>query len=84
MNIYLSSKADKQLSKLPVKMHDLLVSRIEMLSEDPYQTGCKKLENRDGYRVRIGDYRIIYTVDKFNKEITILSLAHRKEAYRMK
>ena len=82
MKIYLSSKADKQLSKLPVKMHDLLINKIETLSKNPFPSQSKKLTNRKGYRIRMGEYRILYSVEIKYKEITILSVAHRREAYR--
>ena len=82
MKLYLSSKADKQLRKLPAKMHALLVERIKKLSKNPTPRGSKKLINRSGWRIRTGDHRILYTVDKKKKEITVLSVAHRKDAYR--
>lgn len=82
MKIFLSSKADKQLRKLPSRMHELLLSRIEKLTQAPFPQGIKKLTQREGWRLRVGDYRILYTVDKKKKEIVILSVAHRREAYR--
>ena len=82
MKIFLSSLADRQLRKLPSKMHQFLLARIEKLDEDPFPAGSKKLVNRVGWRIRIGDYRILYAVEAKKKELTILSVAHRKEAYR--
>jgi mRNA interferase RelE/StbE len=82
MKIFLSSKADKQLKKLPSKMYEVIINRIEALKENPFPSGVKKLEAREGWRTRIGDYRILYTVDLTRKEITVLSVVHRKEAYR--
>ena len=82
MKIYLTTKVDKQLKKLPRRMHDLLVSKIEELATLPMPVSSSKLVGRDGYRVRIGDYRILYTFDTKKKEITVLSVAHRREAYK--
>ena len=82
MEVYLSSKADKQLSKTPRKMHELLIKKIELLAKNPYGPNAKKLTNREGYRLRVGDYRILFTVEK--KKLIILSVAHRKDAYRVK
>ena len=82
MKIYLTTKADKQLKKLPRRMHDLLVSNIEELATQPMPVSSSKLVGRDGYRVRIGDYRILYTFDKKKKEITVFSVANRREAYK--
>lgn len=82
MKIFLSTKADKQLSKLPPRMYQLILHRIEKLEEDPTPENSKKLAGRDGWRMRVGDYRILYVIDKKKKELTILSVAHRKEAYK--
>ena len=83
MKIYLSSKADRQLRKLPQSMHELLLAKIESLEKEPFPLGNKKLAGREGWRVRVGDYRLLYTVDLKNKELTILSAGHRKEIYRL-
>jgi len=82
MKVFLSTKADKQLSKLPNRMHELLLSKIEVLQDVPLPTNSKKLQGRQGWRIRVGDYRILYTVNPRKKELTVLSVAHRKEAYR--
>lgn len=82
MQIFLSSKADRQLSKLPVKMHAVITSRIENLANPPFGSQSKKLKDRKGWRLRVGDYRILYTVEKNN--LVILSVSHRKDAYRIK
>lgn len=82
MEIFLSSKADRQLQKFPRAMHRLLISRIEDLADNPFPMHIKKLAGREGWRLRVGDYRIIYTIDRRRQELAILSVAHRKEAYR--
>lgn len=82
MKIFLSTKADKQLANLPQKMHDLMIAKIKTLAHNPFLLNSKKLTNRQGWRIRIGDYRILYAVDNKKKELTILSVAHRKDVYR--
>ena len=82
MEIYLSSKADRQLRKLPERMYELLITRVENLASESFPRGAKKLVNREGWRLRVGDYRILYTVDRRKKELTVLSVAHRREVYR--
>jgi len=82
MKIFLSSKADRQLKKLPSKMHEILLEQIEKLRNDPTPPGSKKLVNRQGWRIRVGDYRILYTIGHQKRELTVLSVAHRKEVYR--
>lgn len=83
MDIFLSSKADKQLKKLPLKIYEVILERIKLLEDKPFPTASKKLINREGWRVRIGDYRILYAVDRGKSELTILSVAHRKDAYKL-
>ena len=82
MNIFLSSKADRQLKKLPAKMHQFLIDKIEGLADNPLPVNSKKLAAREGWRIRLGDYRILYTIDFKRKELAVLSVAHRKEVYR--
>lgn len=82
MEIFLSLGADKQLKKLPASMYKLILTEIQKLEYSPYPFGAKKLESREGWRIRVGDYRILYTIDKNKKEVTILSVKHRKDAYR--
>jgi mRNA interferase RelE/StbE len=82
MEVFLSTKADRQLKKIPSGMYDLLLSNIQSLSITPFPKRVKKLKNREGWRRRVGDYRILYTVNRKKKEVTILSVAHRKDAYR--
>ena len=83
MKIFLSSKADNQLHKHPTKMHELILSKILALQNNPFPSQSKKLTNREGWRIRVGDYRILYTVNSKKGEIVILSVAHRKEAYKI-
>ena len=82
MKIYLSSKADKQLHRLPRQIYQVILNKIEKLERDSFPVGVNKLESRPGWRIRVGDYRILYTVDQKKKELTILSVSHRKDAYR--
>jgi len=82
MKVSLSSKADRQLMKLPRPAHSSLIAKIKMLSDDPYSWKAVKLADQNVWRVRDGDYRILYTIDKRKKEVSILSIAHRRDVYR--
>ena len=81
MKLYLSTKADRQLRKIPAKMYQFIIEHIEVLGDNPFLVSAKKLIQREGWRLRVGDYRVLYTVERKKKEITILSVAHRKEVY---
>ncbi len=73
--------AQKQLDKLPDNVAIPIIGAIKNLSTNPRPSGCKKLKGRNGYRIRKGDYRIIY--DIFNKELLVdfIALGHRREIY---
>ena len=82
MKLLVARTAYKQLLKIPFKIRSRIENRIEELAKNPFTKKSKKLSDRPGYRLRIGDYRIIYFVDKKKRTITILSASHRKDAYR--
>ena len=80
--VLLKSGAEKELERLPVKTHDRIVEHLISLKDEPFPPGVKKLQGREGYRMRVGDYRILYVVDNAKEKVEILSIAHRKEVYR--
>lgn len=82
MKVFLKPRVLKQLRKIPISYRKLIEIRLEQLEKNPYPAGTKKLEAREGYRLRIGDYRVLYTLDSKLNEILILSVAHRREAYK--
>ncbi|MBI3591159.1 MAG: type II toxin-antitoxin system RelE/ParE family toxin [Candidatus Melainabacteria bacterium] len=59
-----------------------LCHKIEELKYNPFPANSKKLKENLGYRIRIGDYRILYTVDKIVQVIEIYKIGHRKDVYR--
>lgn len=73
----------KELGRLQAKIVSRIFPHIENLSADPRPPGSKKLKGKDGnfYRIRIGDYRVIYFIDDGVKLVSILRVAHRKEVY---
>lgn len=66
---------------MDVRVQANIVVAIEGLSANPRPFGCKKLKGRPGYRIRIGDYRVLYMIN--DKEITVLiiDIGNRKEIY---
>ena len=55
---------------------------ILALERNPFPSGCKKLKNRDGFRIRVGDYRVLYLTDAKSQQIVIGSIGHRRKIYR--
>ena len=74
-------RAAKSLSKLPAKDYARTRDAIRALGEEPRPAGCKKLVGRDGWRVRVGRYRVIYEVDDDVRVVAVLDVGHRKDVY---
>ena len=72
----------KLLDKLPDKVATTLENKMLELENDPRPVGCKKLKGRNGYRIRSGNYRIIYEVDDKIITVTIIDVGDRKDIYR--
>jgi len=81
--IEFSPAAERQFKKFPKEVQIRLKHRIDILAENPFPRGVKKLSAEENlYRFRIGDYRIIYQVQGRALLILILKLGHRKNVYR--
>ena len=79
--ISISKTAQKQLDKLPDSLAERLITAIYDLAENPRPHGCKKLKGHDAYRVRSGDYRIIYEIFDKVLVINVVALGHRRDIY---
>jgi mRNA interferase RelE/StbE len=73
--ILLKHSAEKELEHLSLKTHDKIVQKLIALKEEPLPKGVKKLQGRSGYRLRVGDYRILYEISETDKQIEIFSVA---------
>lgn len=74
--------AEKELDRLPESIHERLSRRILGLEDNPRPQGAKKLSNRAEYRLRVGQYRVLYTIDDEHKIVEIVAVCHRREVYR--
>ena len=75
--------AEKELRELPKEAVSRLVGMAEELADDPFPQGARKLAGTEHtYRLRSGDYRLIYTVERGRLVVEVVRVAHRKEAYR--
>ena len=78
-----TAKAAKQIKKIGTSQEKLLVSVIDALAENPRPVGAKKLNGRENeYRIRVGDYRIIYTIQDNVLLVTVIKLGHHRDVYR--
>ena len=74
-------RAQKALAGLPKEDYERVRDTVATLAENPRPTGSKKLVGRNGWRVRQGDYRVIYEVDDGNQQVTVLDIGHRRDTY---
>jgi mRNA interferase RelE/StbE len=80
--VVVGKSASKELSDLPIQAVNRIIPAIKKLGEDPRPPGCKKLKGReDTWRIRIGDYRAVYTIDDVVRIVDVRSVAHRKDIY---
>ena len=75
-------QGQKALENLPQEDYERVRDSILKLAQEPRPSGCLKLSGRDGWRIRIGNYRVIYEINNRDKIVTILSIGHRRDIYR--
>ena len=80
--VELGRDAKKELARLPATVQKRVTRVLLSLEDEPFPAGCKKLKNRDGWRVRVGDYRILYFADKPARQVIVGVIAHRRDVYR--
>ena len=80
--IHIKKDAEKDLLSLPKADLKRVTKKIKKLAGLPRPIGCEKLQGEEGYRIRQGDYRIIYFVDDTEKMVRIIRIGNRKEVYR--
>ena len=79
--VTLTKKAQKQLDKLTHAIARPILETIGNLADNPRPHAYKKLTGRDGYRIRAGDYRIIYEIFDDVLLVDVINLGHRKDIY---
>jgi len=80
--ILIRRSAEKEIRDLPREVRVRVVQRIRALASSPRPPGCEKLAGRDAYRIRVGLYRVVYTIEDRRLVIEVVRVAHRKEVYR--
>lgn len=80
--IELSRSAVKSLKKLPKHTSARIFAKIKLLATDPRPMDTKKLVGLPSFRIRVGDYRVIYSIDDEIVTVLVVKVAHRREVYR--
>ncbi len=75
-------RAQKQIARLSTVMRDRVEAALRALADDPRPRGTRELQGREGRRLRVGDYRVVYEVDDDQRVVTVLQVAHRRNVYR--
>jgi len=80
--IILKPSAQKDLDSLPNREIARILKHIDYLSDNPRPIGVQKLTDAEGYRIRVGDYRVLFEIHDEQKSVFIYRIKHRREAYR--
>jgi len=81
--IFIEKKAEKDLRRLPKNYQNKIIQKILNLKDNPKPIEARRITSSENYyRIRVGDYRIIYEINYKEKRINIFRVRHRKEVYR--
>lgn len=82
-HLVIANSAKRDMRHLEPSLQQRVAIRLQILSDTPRPSGVKKLRDRENqWRIRVGDYRVIYEIDDDEHLIVILRIKHRREAYR--
>ena len=74
-------RAQKELGQLSSPSFERVCDAIRSLAGNPRPPGCRKLVGREGWRIRVGDYRVIYEIDDPARTVLVLHVGHRRDIY---
>jgi len=80
--IHYAPQAARAIEELPREMQRRIISRVGLLAETPRPSGSLKLAGKDTYRIRVGVYRVIYSIIDKQLVVLIVDVGHRREVYR--
>jgi mRNA interferase RelE/StbE len=80
--VIIKRSAEKELDGFSTRMRERIVGHLLTLEDNPRPVGIKKLQGEDDFRLRVGDYRVLYTIDDHRKLVTIFAVGHLLSVYR--
>ena len=81
--VTLARSARKELEKLPVSVAQRIIEQLEILMKNPRPVRAIKLQgNRNLWRLRVGDYRVLYSIDDLARQVDVSAVRHRRAVYR--
>lgn len=75
-------RAQRELEELPRDVYQRIVPALRALANDPRPPGCQKLSGRQAWRIRVGNYRVIYEIDDSARTVLVVHVGHRRDVYR--
>jgi mRNA interferase RelE/StbE len=81
--VYIEKTAENDLKRLPTTTFQRIIPQIRTLAQTPRPSGCRKLSgSKNDWRIRVGDYRVLYEIDEKARAVRIMRVRHRREVYR--
>jgi len=80
--VFIERRAQRSLAKIVRPQRDKILAAIRQLGTEPRPVGVKKLSGRDAWRLRVGDYRVLYEVRDSSLVVLVVDIGHRREIYR--
>ncbi len=81
-NVAIKRSAAKEIEELPRDARRRVVTAIGTLAQNPRPPGCEKLSAMEKYRIRVGDYRVVYGIDDELVTVVVVKVGHRRDVYR--
>jgi mRNA interferase RelE/StbE len=81
-SVFFLPRAEREFAALSKSDFESVKRAIDGLIENPRPVNCQELKGRDGWRIRAGNYRIVYDIDDSIRSVTVVNIGHRREVYR--
>jgi mRNA interferase RelE/StbE len=81
-SLFILKRAQKELAALGETEYQKIKKAVLRLADNPRPSGCSKLIGREGWKIRIGNYRVVYEINDSAKEVIVLHIGHRRDVYR--
>jgi mRNA interferase RelE/StbE len=83
-SVVLKASARREIEDLEKRERERVASAVAALADDPRPCDCEKLSTLEKYRIRVGDYRVVYTIDDTIVTVFVVKVGHRRDVYRRK
>ncbi|MEW6265817.1 MAG: type II toxin-antitoxin system RelE/ParE family toxin [Thermodesulfobacteriota bacterium] len=81
-DLFIERRAQRELAKISPPHQDRIIAAIKELADEPRPAGAKKLSGREGWRIRIGEYRVLHEIKDEVPSLLVVAVGHRRDIYR--